>query len=199
MNPISIAIPIASFDLLSFAANPIFSSALGIFGPVIMGVVTYFQTKQAHAFEMEKSRLEMDRMKLQGDLDQAKLAGILMNERERQAGQGFTASQVAESSLTSRNTSKWVSNLRESSRPLLTWFYQIVLVIITTLILTDVINKQLDNPIVQYVVVMAVNTASMTVSWWFGQRQMEKLDWGNRLGRATVSGSGNASVPAIKP
>lgn len=169
---------------LEFAANPIFSSIFGVVGSLATGVLTFFQRKQDHAFALAEGRLKMEAMVLQGNIDAAKLAGILASERERNAGEAFTASQQSQSR--SYRGGKIAAFLGETTRPLLTWFYQIAMVVIAAMIINGWAIEAVDNPVLQYIIISTVNTATMCVSWWFGQRQIDKvqIQWGNR----TVNG-----------
>jgi hypothetical protein len=44
------------------------------------------------------------------------------------------------------------------------------------------------EPLIQYMVVSVINTATMTVAWYFGQRQMDSVttQWGNATAGAAV-------------
>ena len=173
-------------SMLDIAANPIFSSAFGIVGSLANGVLTYFQRKQDHQFAIEEGRLKLEQMTLQGQLDAAKLAGILAAEREKGAADAFTASQQSELKL--HRGARWSATLREATRPALTWFYQLFVAVLALCILFGWAVEQVENPILQFIIISGVNTASMTVAWWFGQRQIEKvsLTWGNRTAGASV-------------
>jgi hypothetical protein len=173
-------------SMLDLAANPIFSSAFGIVGSLANGVLSYFQRKQDHAFAIEEGKLKLEQMTLQGNIDQAKLAGILASDRERNAGEAFTASQVSQA--TAHRGARWSATLSESTRPLLTWFYQVFLLVIAACIMAGWAVESVENPILQFIIISGVNTASMTVSWWFGQRQLDKVavQWGNRQVNARV-------------
>lgn len=173
-------------DMLSIAANPIVSSAAGILGSLATGVLQFFQRKQEHAFQLEDRRLTMETMKLQGNLDAARLAGELTAAREKGAADAFTESQRAEANL--RGTGGWATILREFTRPGLTWFYQIFLLFVFCVTLTGWAAERLTDPLLQFIVVSGVNMANMTATWWFGQRQLEKVQvaWGNKTAGAKL-------------
>lgn len=173
-------------SLLDLAANPLFSSAFGIVGSLANGVLGYFQRKQEHAFALEENKQKMEMMALQGNLDAAKLAGVLAANREQNAGEAFTESQRAQSRA--YRGGKFSAFLGETTRPLLTWFYQVAMLVIAAFIMKGWAVEQIQDPVLQYIIISVVNTATMTVSWWFGQRQLEKvaIQWGNRTAGASV-------------
>ena len=174
-------------SLLDVAANPLFSSAFGIGGSLANGVLGYFNRKQEHAFAIAEGKLRLEQTTLQGNIDQAKLAGMLVAERERNAGEAFTASQVSQANA--HRGSKWSATLSESTRPLLTWFYQIFLLFVAVSIMMGWAVEAVQDPIMQFLIISGINTATMTVSWWFGQRQLEKVavQWGNRKVGAAIA------------
>lgn len=173
--------------MLELAASPIWAAVTGGIFPLITSVVGIFKARDEHKFRIEEARLDLDKLKLQGEMDQAKLAGVLAAERERGAGNAFTASVDAEGKI--KGEHKWVTSFRALTRPCLTWFYQIYMVVVAALLLLGYALDKVENPLLQYLIISAVNTATMTVSWWFGQRQIDKMsvEWGNKSANAKLS------------
>lgn len=172
--------------LLELAASPLWASVTGGLFPLIGTVVGIFKAKQDYAFQLESRRIDKEIIQLQGNIDAAKLAGELAKLREQGAGEAFTASQQAETAL--GKSKGWVGAFREITRPALTWFYQALLVGLTVMILTGFAVQQIEDPLLQYIIISIVNTATFTVSWWFGQRQVDRMtiEWGNKTVNAAV-------------
>ena len=174
--------------LLSLAASPIVSSLMGGIFPLANGILQLYQKRDDRKHEQEMKRIDLEILIRQADIKQAEIAGTLATEREKGNAQAFVASQEVEAKI--RGEHRAVTSFRAITRPALTWFYQMVLLGIVIAIMCGVALDQVENPILQYIIISAVNTATMTVSWWFGQRQMDKtLEWGNRTTGARLATS----------
>ncbi len=158
-------------DILLGSAS---GGALGILGGIANGILHFFQKKQDNAFQLEH-------LKLSSSLRMGELAGELASKREQGAADAFTASINADGRL--RGEHKWVTSLRAFTRPGLTWYFVLMATAIMALYLLGVVAlDSITDPILQYGVVTVFNTMVMMISWWFGQRQMDKaaISWGNR-------------------
>lgn len=188
-------------SLLDLAANPIFSGLTGGLFSVATGVLNFFQKKQDNAHALALKDKERELLALQSNVDQAKLAGLMALMREQGAADAFTASIEAEGKLSS--SGKWPSLLRESVRPVLVYTYQVAFFIMLAAALLAWFRKWAGEaelvPLIQYMVVSVINTATMTVSWYFGQRQIDRVSvaWGNKTSGATVAPGTRA--PFAKP
>jgi hypothetical protein len=158
-------------DILIGSAS---GGALGIIGGVASGLLNFFQKRQDNKFELEK-------LSLRSNLQQGELAGELAKAREQGAADAFTASIKADTAL--RGEHKWVTSFRAFTRPGLTWYFVLLMTGILAGYIAGVIALDtIDDPILQYGVVTVFNTTVMMISWWFGQRQIEKsgISWGNK-------------------
>lgn len=177
-------------SLLELAANPIFSGLTGGLFSVATGVLNFFQKRQDNAHALALRDKDRELLALQANVDQAKLAGLMALSREQGAASAFTASIEAEAKLTP--TGRWTSMLRESVRPILVYTYQIAFFIMLGAALLAWFQQWAGEaelvPLIQYMVVSVINTATMTVSWYFGQRQIDRVSvsWGNKTAGAAL-------------
>ncbi len=154
-------------------ANFLSGGALGLLGNAINEVLGFFKRKQEHSQWLERA-------KLQGELDAHKTAGELAVAREKGAGEAFTASQNAESSL--KGEAKWVTSFRAFTRPGLTWAG-----------LLASIYFGIFPPFseaAQEIVQMVQLYTGMMIAWWFGQRAMDRTQttWSSGQFKGSVSG-----------
>lgn len=160
-------------DWTNILGNVASGGLLGMLGNAVSFGLNYLKDKQAHGFKIEE-------MKLQAQVDAARTAGEVAVAREKGAADAFTASQVAESSL--RGEAQWVTNGRACVRPLLT----LLLILLTAVQWFATDDAELRSYISTNIVVVAV----AAVTWWFGQRQLDRssVSWGNSTAGARVSG-----------
>jgi hypothetical protein len=182
-------------SILEIAASPIFSGLTGGLMSVATGVLQFFQKKQDNAHALALADKERERLQLVSNIDAARLAGVLATTREAGAAAAFTASIEAEGRL--RGEHKLIASLRASVRPVLVYGYQLAFFISLASALLAWWQQWAPEaelvPLIQYMVVSVINTATMTVSWYFGQRQMDRagIAWGN----ATTSASVRPTAP----
>ena len=144
---------------------------LGLLGTGVNFALGYFQRKQEHAQRIESLRLE-------GELNAAKTAGDVAVAREQGAAGAFVASQQAEANI--GRSYKWVEAVRALTRPGLT----LLLVILAT-----ILRYSADAATKAYIDQNIIVTAVAAVTWWFGQRQLDRstTSWGNKTAGASVS------------
>lgn len=177
-------------SLLDIAASPIASAALGGIGALANGILGFFQKREDNKFALLRMDKERELAQLMANIEETRQAGMLAALREKGAGEAFTASVEADGKL--RGEHRWATTLRAITRPGLTWLYQFIFLAFTGLTLTAWFKGWAAEadivPIIQYLVIAAINSATMTLSWWFGQRQMDKLttSWGNKIAGASV-------------
>lgn len=176
--------------ILELAANPLFSGLTGGLMSVATGVLQFFQKKQDNAHALALKDKERDLLQLTANIDQARLAGALAHAREVGAAEAFTASINAEQSV--RGEHKLISSLRASVRPVLVYTYQLAFFVTLAAALLAWFKQWAPEadlvPLVQYMVVAIINTATMTVSWYFGQRAQDRvaIAWGNKTAGASL-------------
>lgn len=175
---------LASIDWATILGNCASGGVLGLIGSLATGFLTLAQKKQEHAFRIEEMKEERETMRLQVELKQVETAGNIAVEREKGAAEAFTASVSAEGRI--KGEWKWVTSLRAFTRPGLTWYFTGL----ATLIVTYVKLTENSTELQQYAALMVVNMDAMMISWWFGQRQIDKMsiEWGNKAAGAKVSG-----------
>ncbi len=187
---------ITTMSLLDIAASPILSAALGGVSALATGVLGFFQKREDNKFALLKMDKERELTQMMANIEDTKQAGILAAIREKGASEAFTASVESEGRIKGEAT--WVSNLRGSTRPGLTWLYQVAFFVFFGIALVALWKQWAEAndilPIIQYMVIAMINSATMTLSWWFGQRQMDKLTttWGNKVSGASIGA-------AVKP
>lgn len=180
-------------SLLDIAASPILSAALGGVGALANGILGFFQKREDNKFQLLRMDKERDLAQMMANIEETRQAGLLAALREKGAGDAFTASVEADGKI--RGEHRWASTFRAITRPGLTWLYQILFFALAAVALLAWFNAWVATsdlvPVVQYLVIAAINSATMTLSWWFGQRQMDKLStsWGNRTSGASVGPS----------
>jgi hypothetical protein len=159
--------------------------ALGLLGNAVTFGLSYFQKKQEHQQAMDKAESDRKTLQLQGQLAAAQTAGEMAVAREQGDADAFTESQKSETALSSLDSYKWVNAIRSMNRILITWFL-IALVYVIYL-------KTRSPELLQYIVANVVTMCSMTITWWFGQRQLDRssVSFGNRTASASVSGKIN--------
>jgi hypothetical protein len=186
-------------SLLSIVASPVWASVTGGLGVLGTGVLKYFQTKQEFANRLALEQLKLDEMRMMGELDQAKFAANMALARETGAAEAFTKSIEADAAA--KGESRWVRNLRGATRPGLTWLYQACFLLILAFALIAWWRAWCEAyhviPIVEYMISALVNLATMAFTWWFGQRQMDRvaISWGNK----TFNGNVTPTPPAQQP
>ena len=155
-------------DILGNVAS---GGLLGLLGTGVNFALGYFQRKQEHAQRIESLRIE-------GELNAAKTAGDVAVAREQGAAGAFVASQQAEANI--GRSYKWVEAVRALTRPGLT---------ILLVILAAVLRYSADEATRSYIDQNIVVTAVAAVTWWFGQRQLDRstTSWGNKTAGASVS------------
>lgn len=186
-------------NLLEIAASPLFSGLTGGLMSVATGVLSFFQKKQDNAHALAMADKERERLSLMANLDAARLAGNLALAREMGAGAAFTASIESDGRL--RGEPKIITGLRASVRPMLTYGYQLAFFCTLGLALLAWFKQWAPEaelePLVQYMVISIINTATMTVAWYFGQRQMDRVttQWGNATAGAAVGPKNTSGKP----
>jgi hypothetical protein len=155
-------------DILGNVAS---GGLLGLLGTGVNFALGYFQRKQEHAQRIESLRLE-------GELNAAKTAGDVAVAREQGAAGAFVASQQAEANI--GRSYKWVEAVRALTRPGLT----LLLVLLAT-----ILRYSADEATKAYIDQNIIVTAVAAVTWWFGQRQLDRstTSWGNKTAGASVS------------
>jgi uncharacterized membrane protein YraQ (UPF0718 family) len=177
-------------SILELAANPLLSGLTGGLLSIGTGVLQFFQKKQDNAHQLLLKDKERELLQLTANLDAARLAGALAQAREVGASAAFVASIENEGRI--RGEHKTITSLRASVRPVLTYVYQAAFFItIGTAILAWFkawVPEASIEPLVQFGVVSIVNTATLTISWYFGQRAQDRVSvaWGNTQAGASV-------------
>ena len=159
-------------DWTSILGNVASGGVLGLLGSAFGEVAGYFRRKQEHSQLIERTRLE-------GELNAARVSGDIAVAREQGAADAFTESQRAEAGL--RGEHRWVTSFRAFTRPGLTW---------VALLFTFWFGvfPPVSEPGIT--LAMTVGTyAGMMIAWWFGQRAVDKttVRFGNAAAHATIS------------
>lgn len=165
-------------DWTDILGNVASGGVLGLLGNAVTFGLSYFKNKQEHSQKIEWAQEERKTLELQGQLAAAQTAGDMAVAREKGSADAFTASQQAEAALVGE-TYKWVNAVRALNRPALTW----LCVFLTALVYFHTADRDVQSYIATNIVVMTV----AVVTWWFGQRQLDRssVSFGNR----TASGS----------
>ena len=151
---------------------------LGLVGTGVNFALGYFKQKQEHAQRLEWARDERETLALRGQLTAAQTAGDLAVAREKGAADAFTASVKSESALP--RSYAWVGAIRELTRPGLTFLL---------VLLTALMRYSADDATRAYIDQNIVVTAVAAVTWWFGQRQLDRASttWGNKTAGASIT------------
>lgn len=162
-------------DWTSILGNVASGGLLGLLGTGVNFALGYFQRKQEHT-----QRVEM--LKLEADVTAAKTAGDVAVARESGAANAFTASQQAEASI--GRSYRWVEAVRGLTRPFLT---------VLLILLATILRYSADEATKAYIDQNIIVTAVAAVTWWFGQRQLDRqtTSWGNKTAGASVSSTPN--------
>jgi hypothetical protein len=165
-------------DILGNVAS---GGVLGLLGNAVSFGLSYFKAKQEHQQAMDRAESDRKTLQLQGELAAAQTAGEMAVAREKGSADAFTASQSAEASLTGE-TFRWVNAARALNRPALTW----LCIGLTGLVYFHTTEPDVRSYIATNVVVMTV----AVVTWWFGQRQLDRssISFGNRAASGSVRG-----------
>jgi hypothetical protein len=169
-------------NFLDLAASPILSGVLGGIGAVATGILGFFQKREDNKFALAITMAY---------IEETKQAGILAALREKGAGEAFTTAIEAEGKVQGEH--RWATTVRSMTRPGLTWLYQVMFLGIAGVALLAWFNGWAGDedvvPLVQYIVIAVINSSTMTLSFWFGQRGMDKMttSWGNKTTKASVS------------
>lgn len=170
-------------NAIDIIGNSVTGGALGIFGGIATGLLGLFQTRESNKFEILKMQENQKTMTLQAQLDAAQTAGEITKTREKGAADAFTASIQAEANL--GGAYQWVQSFRVITRPALTWWFVVQMGVICWLPEATVNWTEIQNLAGQ----TAIQTANALVFWWFGQRQVDRMQasWGNARAGAAVT------------
>lgn len=140
---------------------------LGLLGNAISFGLNYFKAKQEH-------QQRMDLLKLEAEVQSAKVAGDIAVAREQGAANAFTASIQAEGAI--KGEHRWAITFRAITRPGLTWLGLLASILFGSFACTNDFAQSVD-----------VYTGMM-ISWWFGQRAIDKstIVFGNKTANASV-------------
>ncbi len=168
-------------DILSILGDTATGGLLGMLGNVIDSGISYFKSRQEHKQKLEWAIQERETLRLQVDLAAAQTAGNIVEFREKGAADAFTESIKAEAALSTQKMSRWVTDIRGITRPALT----VLCLFISSLMYFFPPTSEAQNFISTNMIVMTFTI----ISWWFGQRSMEKLSvtWGNKSAGASVN------------
>lgn len=161
---------------------------LGLVGGIGTGVLNYFQTKRQNAHDIAMKHEDMKLLIAKGSVDQAVIAAELAKQREAGAAESYTASINSDSKLP--RSWRWVDGFRAVTRPGLTWFFVLAFYSLASCVIRGVGVQYLATPLGVFVFTSTANLMDLCVTWWFGQRQMDKMttEWGNRMVGAKVGG-----------
>lgn len=162
---------------------------LGLVGGIGTGVLNYFQSKRQNAHDLAMKKEEMALLIAKGNVDQAVIAAELAKQREEGASLAYTASIEADSKLP--RSYAWIAAFRAFTRPGLTWFFAIIFYCLAACVIRGVGTEYLQHPLGIFIFTSTANLMDLCVTWWFGQRQIDKMtvEWGNKMVNAKVSGS----------
>ena len=162
---------------------------LGLVGGIGTGVLNYFQTKRQNAHDLAMKQEDMKLLIAKGNVDQAVVAAELAKSRQEGADKAYTASINADSKLPS--SWRWVDGFRAFTRPGLTWFFILAFYLLASCIVRGVGMEYLEHPLGVFIFTSTANLMDLCVTWWFGQRQIDKMtvSWGNQMVNAKVSGA----------
>lgn len=178
-------------SILDIAASPVFSGLTGGLLSIATGVVNFFQRRDDRKHELLMVEKDMEMKKLMSNLEEARFAGMMALSREQGAAAAFTASVESEGKI--KGEHKIITSLRASVRPVMVYVYQFAFFSVLGFACLAWVNKWAGDsdlvPLVQFMVVSIINTATMTVSWYFGQRAFDKVavKWGNQYSGASVN------------
>jgi hypothetical protein len=175
--------------LTTVATSTPWGQALGLVGGLASGVLSFFQRKQDRAHELALKAEEMKLLIASANVNQAALAGELAKLREDGAAKAFTASIEADAKLP--RSYRWIDALRAITRPGLTWYFTVAFTCMSMAVLCGWAGSLFDSALAVFIFTTAANMMQMCVTWWFGQRQIDRMttEWGNKMVNARVSGS----------
>jgi hypothetical protein len=177
-------------NILELAGSPILSGLTGGLFSIGTGILNFFQKREDNKHALLRMDKERELLVVTANVEQAKAAGMLALAREQGASAAFTASIENDGRV--RGEHRLVTSLRSSVRPVLVFGYQIAFFIALGFSMLAWFKQWAPTaelePLIQYMVVSIINTSTMTVSWYFGQRQMDKVGiaWGNKTAGASV-------------
>ena len=179
----------ASEILSTVASNTPWGQVLGVVGGLATGVLNFFQRKQDRAHELAIKAEEMKLLIATVNVNQAALAGELARLREQGAGAAFTASIESDAKLP--RSYRWIDAFRAITRPGLTWYFTFAFSVLALCVVRGWGLSYLDHPLAIFCFVSTANLMDMCVTWWFGQRQIDRMttEWGNKMVNAKVSGA----------
>ena len=171
------------------ATSTPWGQALGLVGGLASGVLGYFQKKQDRVHELAMKAEDMKLLIASANVNQAALAGELAKLREQGAAQAFTASIDADAKLP--RSYRWIDAFRAITRPGLTWYFTVSFTCMAMAVLCGWAGSLFDSALAVFIFTTAANMMQMCVTWWFGQRQIERMttEWGNKMVNAKVAGS----------
>ena len=163
--------------LLGAGAAVASGGLFGILGSVVGVVAKHYQEKARQAWEQKKWSHEETMHTLQMQANAQKIEGEIAIASSEGAWEGLNTSIEADA-VGSKNTSRWVANIKSLFRPFLT----LVLWGLAAYVFNRVIDITFqdwlatqDAPVVEminYMVYTIFFTASSATTWWFGDRAL---------------------------
>jgi len=179
--------------MLSILGSLVSGGLTGILGTALTGILSYFKRKEENKLTIALKKEERETMKLKSDLDlkkisllsETKLAGIQEQQAAAIKKESYANDKATYASSRARD-SKWlvfVDFLRGIIRPTLT----IYLIILTTFVYmeaSDIVSaigyERFEAAkaiaIVEEITATILYLTTTCVSWYFGNRSLEKHD-----------------------
>ena|SRR3990167_3068956 len=153
-------------------------SVLGIFGAVGTGVLDFFKEKQRNKHELEMLSAQRDLIEAQGKnavtLENAKNFGA--SHESDKATYANQEAMTGWTGLVFNFLMAIVDFLRGFTRPGLTWYFTILSTLLAIYALETVgVDAELLKRVAEYAVAAALELTGVCVTWWFGQRSIEKM------------------------
>ena len=153
-------------------ASILTGGATGLLGVGITFAVDYFKRKQAHEHELELRRIDLDISRAESASAERIAATEAEGEESSRAWGALEASYRASTTRWSHGDSQWlvlVDVIRGLTRPALTWGFVILTGCIYFLL------SEIDGPIRERIIETVLYLTTVTVTWWFGARQVAKV------------------------
>jgi hypothetical protein len=157
-------------DIGSALGSMATGGVVGLFGPIVTGGFGLLKGWVEH-------KQQVSLIKLTAEANTAQAASAIAVAREQGAAAAFTASIQSESASSGEHS--WVKDFRGCTRPGLTWLSLIASIICGI--------SGIENDLT-----LAINQhAGMMMSWWFGQRAIDKasISWGAGSIKGMVAGN----------
>jgi hypothetical protein len=142
-------------------------------------ILDFFQDRQDKAHELNLAQMQTERelaLMAQGFANQARIEEIRTDQVAMETSAATIQAALAHDAKIGENASQWVTDLRSSVRPIVTYIFVLELVIINIVAMSWAVNTGVDFAVALSLVFSddEMTIVSSIVAFWFGTQAFAK-------------------------